>query len=282
VLVLVLGLAARAEDERSRRAREEVERQLAELVGRRPTRLRIAFQALDEPGYALREVAFELDDQPLAAPSLATLEDEGEHLIWAGDAAPGKHRFRARAVYQNQASIVVSDEGGYAWKVSGEVSFELQPGLEVQVRVVPVRDRSQREIARRIRLSFPAQAQMLSRVDDGSLPEPLARAAVDSGASLAVEGPLPAASPVPMAVRPGPVPAPRLEPVASPRRPRLEPQASPLEAPEALPTTRPPPESPTEPVAVGVATPWALVGGIAAGVGVVVGVVLVTRRRMRP
>jgi hypothetical protein len=301
ILGLFFGLAARAEDERSRRAREELETQLSQLVDDQPTRVRVDFVALDEPNYALRDVAFELDGKPLPAPATSALAVDGQHLVWEGDVRPGKHGVRARITYQNQASIVVSDEGGYAWKVSGEVSFEVQRGLEVQVRVVPTRDPGQRDIARRLRLALPAAPVMLARLDDGSMPEPPhPRAPVAEGAPVvasAVGGPASLREPGkhPRAERPAPRAPPALgssgaagptaEPgVAAPlaeAAPALAPSsAPPAPPPDELAAARPRPQAPTEPVAEAGELPWALLGGL--GVALVVALALLARWRSRP
>jgi hypothetical protein len=308
VLCVLLGLAARAEDEASRRAREELEKQLTQLVGERLTRVRLDFEALDEPSYALKEAAFQLDGQPLPAPGLGTLGLEGSHRVWEGDVRPGPHNVRARVTYQNQTSIVLSDEGGYAWRLSGDVSFEVQQGLEVQVRVVPVRDGSQRELSRRMRLSLPATPVMLARVDDGTLPEappppraaPGAVAEAPSGGTRDLDQPSAAPraprdrstsrrsvpEPAEGARRPG-TPAPEVSRLDRPEVPApLEPASGGVAAPppaEAalLPATRPPPDAPTEPLAAEGEVPWAVLGGLGAALLVAGGLALLARRRSR-
>jgi MYXO-CTERM domain-containing protein len=176
VLLLCAAVAAsvsQAEDESERRAREEVERQLRQLIGAPPTRVKIEFAALDEPNYELEEAVFELDGKSLAVPSTRQLAPEGTHLVWSGEVTPGRHTVRAQVVYANSASIVVSEEGAHKWKVGGDISFLVNAGIEVQVRVAPVRDPGQREIAKRLRLTLPTQPVMLARLDDGKMPEPL-------------------------------------------------------------------------------------------------------------
>lgn len=171
VLVTTVG---RAEDERERRAREEVEQKLREMVGSLPTKVRIDYSSLDEPNYTLEEATFELDGRPLiTTPSVRDLSREGGTLVWNGDVSPGKHTVRVHLVFANEASVVLSEEGGHRWKVSGDVSFDVNAGIEVQVRVVPSRDPTQRDISRRFTLSLPAQPVMVARLDDGAMPEPL-------------------------------------------------------------------------------------------------------------
>lgn len=181
--VLCLGAAAHAEDEAQRRAREELERQLNQMVGKQPAKVRIDFEALDEPNYKLEDVSFEIDGRTLPRPALEKLATEGTHAIWNGDVTPGKHIVGARIVYSNQASVVVSDEGGYTWKVSGTTAFDVQAGIEVRVKVTPLRDNAQKEISRRFLVRLPATPVMLAKVDDGKMPDPLVKKVeiVDAG-----------------------------------------------------------------------------------------------------
>jgi hypothetical protein len=183
---LFVAAVALAEDAKARAAREELERQLGLLVVKAPTRVRVELAGLDEPNYVLEEATFELDGRALGAPSLKDLNREGTHLVWVGDVPPGKHTVGARLVYANAASVVLSDEGGYKWKIGGSVRFDLNSGIEVQVRVTPARDPSQADIAKRFKLSLPAKPVMLAALDDGSMPEPPPKpvlAVVDAGPS---------------------------------------------------------------------------------------------------
>jgi hypothetical protein len=182
-LTALAAVAAHAEDDARRRAREELERQLQQLVVKQPAKVRIDFEALDDPNYKLEDASFELDGRVLARPALDVLSSEGTHLVWEGDVTPGKHVVGARVVYSNQASVVVSDEGGYTWKVSGTNAFEVQSGIEVKVKVTPRRDGAQKDIAKRLMLRLPATPVMLAQVDDGKMPEPPVKkvAPVDAG-----------------------------------------------------------------------------------------------------
>lgn len=177
-LSLIVALPALAEDAKARAAREELERQLNQMVGKAPTRVRIDYASLDEPNYQLEEASFELDGRGLGTPSLGQLQREGDHLIWSGDVAPGKHTVKVLLVYANATSIVVSDEGGYKWRVGGAVSFDVHAGIEVRVTVTPSRDGSQPDIAKRFKLALPAKPVMLAELDDGKMPEPPPKPAV--------------------------------------------------------------------------------------------------------
>lgn len=287
VAVALWGSSARAEDEKARRAREELERQLNQLVGEQPTKVKIEFEPLDEANFTLEDATFELDGKPIASPPAAKLQNAPQ-LVWTGDVKAGKHRVHANLVYANNASPLLSDEGGNKWKVGGDVSFEVNAGIEVQVRVVPLRDASQKEISKRVRLSLPAKPVMLARVDDASMPEPVAAkptvaaapAVVDAGRVEVVEKTVKTpVTPVALAKADRPPRSKIPKPVTSP--PELT-KATPAhtEAPEALveapapakaepaPTAEPvtPPEpSAAAPVAEPVAqTPAVVDAGVAA------------------
>lgn len=188
---LLLPALAFAEDAKAKAAREELEKQLTQMMGKVPTRVRVDFVGLDDPNYKLEEATFELDGRSLGSPPLSQLMDEGPHLVWEGDAVAGKHVVRVRLVFANGTSVLLSDEGGYKWKVGGEVSFDLHAGIEVRVAVTPKRDSEQKDVAKRFKLSLPAQPVMLAKLDDGKMPDAppkpnIAPEAVDAGAPVVV------------------------------------------------------------------------------------------------
>ena len=238
---VLTAAVSRAEDERARRVREELEGQLHQMVGSPQTRVRVDFAALEEPNFTLEAASFALDGKPLFVPPVSQLSKDGTHLVWSGDVKPGKHTVRALVVYANATSVVVSEEGGHRWKVSGDVGFEVNAGIEVQVQIVPSRDGSQRDISKRLRLSLPAKPVMLARLDDGKMPEPL-------GASLPQMSPSEAAAQVALPDEAVPEPELRRKPKAhrSSDRPRSAPVES-LADPAAgellaIPAVRPAPE----------------------------------------
>lgn len=207
LLCLVVSAAALAEDAKARAAREELERQLSQMVGQRPAKVRIDYAGLDEPNYQIEEASFELDGRSLRSPLVSQLSDEGRHLVWNGEVPAGKHTVKVLLVFVNATSAVLSDEGGYKWRVGGSVTFDVQAGIEVGVVVTPSRDAAQRDLSKRFKLALPAQPVMLARVDDGKMPEPIVQpvvlaAAPDAGAAP----PLVAAVTV--------EPTPRVDPVA--------------------------------------------------------------------
>ena len=187
MLLLLLATTALAEDPAAKAAREELEKQLHQMVGKQPTKVRVDFIGLDDPNYKIEEATFELDGKALSTPPLAQLADDGAHLVWNGDVTPGKHIVKVLLVFSNGASVVLSDEGGYKWKIGGDVSFDVNSGIEVRVQVTPSRDGKQRDVAKRFKLALPAQPAMIAQLDDGKMPDPMARPAI--GVDAGVAGP---------------------------------------------------------------------------------------------
>jgi hypothetical protein len=303
---VLVASSMRAEDEQARKAREEVERQLKQMVGTPPTRVRVDFDALDEVNYALEQASFELDGKRLTSPSVSELSREGHHLVWIGDVSPGRHVVRANVTYFNQASVVVSDEGGHRWKVGGDVAFEVNAGIEVQVRVVPSRDPTQRQISRRLRLNLPARPVMVAALDDGKMPEPAPAPPAEVEARPTVEEAEARESP-PLGVRQRKTAAGGMEKPRFSSRDKLAANSAPLDAgsgtgvalgatevarlPEILPdagvthlTAAPAPvRVASRPMAPEEELPgWMVLAGIGGSVAAVLVILLVARRRGGP
>ena len=190
LLLLFVSATAAAEDAKAKAAREELERQLSQMVGKQPTKVRIDFIGLEDPNYKIEEASFELDGRSLRTPLLSQLSNDGTHLIWNGDVTPGKHTVKVLVVFYNNASVVLSDEGGHKWRVGGDVTFDVNSGIEVRVQVKPTRDDKQTEVAKRFKLALPAQPVMIATLDDGKMPDAMPKSVikvVDAG----VAGPTP-------------------------------------------------------------------------------------------
>ena len=191
-LLFLFSATAVAEDAQAKAAREELERQLGQMVGKQPTKVRVDFVALDDPNYRIEAATFELDGRSLGGPSLSELSTDGTHLVWNGDVSPGKHTVKVLLVISNGASVVLSDEGGYKWSLRGERSADVNSGIEVRVQISARRDGTQRDVAKRFKLATTAQPVMIAQLDDGKMPEAMAKpviaiALVDAG----VAGPTP-------------------------------------------------------------------------------------------
>ncbi len=187
LLSLVLAFAllpglVLAEDAKARAAREELERQLQGMMESVPTKVRIDYAEVSDPNYELQEAVFELDGKRLLTPPPGALSMADEKLlVWQGDVSPGKHVVTARLKYKNNVSVVMSNEGGQEWKLSGDRSFEQQSGIEVRVLVKTVIDPKASSVEKRLVLSLPAQPVMIAKLDDGSMPAAAPKVVVDAG-----------------------------------------------------------------------------------------------------
>lgn len=175
-LLVVLGAGvALAEDPAQKRAREELEKQLNQMVGKAPCRVRVEFQPVDDPNFRVEELELAVDGKPLKAPTPAAVAawvQDGPMPVGAVDVSPGRHKVTAKVTIHNTASALVTDEGDSRWKVAGDVGFDVNAGIEVKVIVTAVRDPKQAEVGKRIKLTFPSQPVMIATLDDGKMPEP--------------------------------------------------------------------------------------------------------------
>ena len=171
---LLAGVAF-AEDEAQRRAREELEKQLNQMVEKAPSRVRVEFLPVDDPNFQVEELEISLDGKALKMPTAAAISgwvQDGAMPIGTLDVTPGRHKVVAKVTIHNTASPLVSDEGDFRWKIAGDVGFDVASGIEVKVIVSPVRDAKQADLGKRIKLTFPSQPVMIAKLDDGSMPEP--------------------------------------------------------------------------------------------------------------
>lgn len=171
---LLAGVAF-AEDEAQRRAREELEKQLNQMVEKAPSRVRVEFLPVDDPNFQVEELEISLDGKALKMPTAAAISgwvQDGAMPIGTLDVSPGRHKVVAKVTIHNTASPLVSDEGDFRWKIAGDVGFDVASGIEVKVIVSPVRDAKQADLGKRIKLTFPSQPVMIAKLDDGSMPEP--------------------------------------------------------------------------------------------------------------
>jgi hypothetical protein len=192
VAVAVCAAASVFAQDGQARAKAELDAQLKAMTGNRPTKVKVEFVPLDELNYELKDATFELDGTAVRTPLLKSLMGEGPVLVFSGDVSPGKHRVKADLLYVSKASAMVSDEGDYKWKIINEVSFEVQPGIEVQVKVTPKRDDKQKDISKRFALRMPSTPMMLAAVEDGNLPPlpKMAQVVVDAGVVMATKTPV--------------------------------------------------------------------------------------------
>jgi OmpA-OmpF porin, OOP family len=181
----VVSAVASAQDDVRRRAQEELDRQLNEMVKTAPAKLTIDFTPVDDPNYQLQEAVFSLDGVPLKTPPISQIKDDKKQ-VYSREVEPGKHKVSVRVVYKNGASVIASDEGGFGWTVVGDNTFEIQSGIEVKIDAVAKYLGKARPVKERIALSLPAKPTMIAALDDGRMPErpappKIAVAVVDAG-----------------------------------------------------------------------------------------------------
>ncbi len=170
--ILLLAVAAFAQDDKARAAREELERELAALTAPVPTRVRIEYAEVADANYLLLEAEFQLDGRPLKAPPVEVLREViGTRLVWEGDVAPGEHEVTVSLRYKHTANPVFASDGGREWKLAGTRRFELQRGLGVLVQVETHLD-GRAPVDKRLKLSLPATPTMLAPIDTSTPASP--------------------------------------------------------------------------------------------------------------
>ncbi len=170
VAVAAWPLAVRAEDDSTRQAREEIDRDLKKLVDIPPPRVELVFNGLDEPNMKLVEAEFTLDGATVKVPGLGELDSAGPHTLFTGQVSHGKHTLASKLVYTDKSSVVMSDIGGYRWKIGNEFTFPAQRGLSVRIVTTPELVPGAKEIKDRMKVTSAANAQIVARMEDGKMP----------------------------------------------------------------------------------------------------------------
>lgn len=174
IFFFLSAFAAVAEDEAQRRAREEIERQLNQLVGSQPSRVRVEFRSVDDPNFAVEDFEVSVDGKPLKTPTTAAIAgwvQDGPMPVGSVDVSPGAHKVTAKLTVHNTASALATEEGDHRWKLGGDVAFDVRAGLEVGVVITATRDAKQPDLGKRIKLTFPSQPVMIAKLEDATMPE---------------------------------------------------------------------------------------------------------------
>jgi hypothetical protein len=148
-----------AEDDRSKRVREDLDRQLSEMVKLPAASVEVVFDGIDSTRYKLLEASFALDDKPIPfTPSTK--------VLYAGEVQPGKHTLTATFSYEAPAV----NSGSIKFKVPGKFIFTAQRGILMRVRArIEVDDAA--EPAKRLQLVGNAETDLRAKLED-SLPPP--------------------------------------------------------------------------------------------------------------
>jgi hypothetical protein len=157
LLISFVGTAL-AEDDRTGRAREELERELQNMVKLPSATVEVVFDGIDSSRYKLLEASFALDEQPI--PFTA-----GTKLLYAGEVPPGKHTLNATLIYEAPAI----NHGSIKYKVPGKFIFHAQRGIFMRLRArIEVDDGA--EPSKRLQLVGNAETDLRAKLEDGVLP----------------------------------------------------------------------------------------------------------------
>lgn len=195
-LVLALLLATQpAPPDAGRRlsAQEELERELMQLVKTPPPEVEVFFEPLEARHLKLDETDLTLDDMPLALPDVKSLSQGTTHRVLKAQLSEGEHTLVSRIAYVDTSSGFTGT-AGYKWKMAASVTFRVQRGLRVRVRVQPALNPDAADLKGRLKLGHHVVAEMIGPLEDTKALEALARG--PSGARPATAAkPLPVASP---------------------------------------------------------------------------------------
>lgn len=173
MLVGLLAASARAAEPVSEeKVREDLERQLQEMVQSPPPELVVSFEGLPkDSNYKLIESEFLLDGEPLITPGPDTLTNPGLHRLAVLKVEEGSHTLVSQVTYVNDSWSLFSDTSGRLWKLTATVNIQAQRGLRVMVRVVPGVVPNAPDPRLRIKLTHDVTAEMTAPLVTAA-PEP--------------------------------------------------------------------------------------------------------------
>ena len=173
----LLAASARAAEPSSveQRAREDLDRQLQALVKTPPPEVVISFEGLPGAGttrgYKLVEADFSLNGQPLAVPGPDKLNAPGLHRLAVVKVEEGSFTLVSHVTYANDAWNLFSEESGFLWKLTASVTFQVQKGLRVKVKVMPGINPTAPDPRLKLKLSHDVSAEMTAPMADVAIPD---------------------------------------------------------------------------------------------------------------
>lgn len=173
----LLAATARAAEPSSveQRAREDLDRQLQAMVKTPPPEVVISFEGLPGAGtargYKLVEADFSLNGQPLAVPGPDKLNAPGLHRLAVMKVEEGSFTLVSRVTYANEAWNLFSEESGFLWKLTASVTFQVQNGLRVKVKVMPGINPTAPDPRLKLKLSHDVSAEMTAQLADVAIPD---------------------------------------------------------------------------------------------------------------
>lgn len=169
---LCAGGGARAEDERARRIREELENELRKSSESTQPVLTIIYEGLADKGYELVLAEVSVDGKPVEHVKAEALKPPGRHRISSGPVEPGQHELKARVRIRQEIAIL-GQGAGYVWDLSVNSQVQAQPGLEILLKLYPKLDPQEDEIERRLKLRCDGYVRMIAKVAEGTSVPPV-------------------------------------------------------------------------------------------------------------
>ena len=162
------------EDPATRRAREEIEAQLAQMDQAPAPRLDIRFEGATPERYEAVESTFALDEQPLKA--------EGG-VLRTGEVTPGEHVLTGSVLVKDKnAGRILAYAAEYRLRVPFRVTLMAQRGLGLEVSLRVRGEDTLIDQNRRLRAEVKVDAVMLGPASDEQTdPEPESGAGADAG-----------------------------------------------------------------------------------------------------
>ncbi|GEL72573.1 OmpA family protein [Myxococcus virescens] len=205
------------------RAREDLDRQLQEMVKTPPPEIVISFEGLPgagtSRGYKLVEADFLVNGQPLAIPGLDKLNGPGLHRLAVLTVEEGSYTLVSHVTYANESWNLFSEESGFLWKLTASVTVQVQRGLRARVRVLPAINPTAPDPRLKLKLSHDVKAEMTAAMADVAIPD-----VPDAGAPVAGVAQAPAKpTPPPVTTPISPTP-----PVAAPVKTVEAPEQGPV------------------------------------------------------
>ncbi|QDE90049.1 cell envelope biogenesis protein OmpA [Myxococcus xanthus] len=225
VFMALLAASARAAEPSAveQRAREDLDRQLQEMVKTPPPEIVISFEGLPgagtSRGYKLVEADFLVNGQPLAIPGLDKLNGPGLHRLAVLTVEEGSYTLVSHVTYANESWNLFSEESGFLWKLTASVTVQVQRGLRARVRVLPAINPTAPDPRLKLKLSHDVKAEMTAAMADVAIPD-----VPDAGAPVAAVAQAPAKpTPPPVTTPISPTP-----PVAAPVKTLEAPEQGPV------------------------------------------------------
>jgi hypothetical protein len=170
ILLTVFSTAAFGDSSRTEHARQQLDRQLEQMVKPPPASLEIIFDGIDSTRYTLLESSFALDGPPL--PVKVSGAEQRHTVLFSGEVTPGEHILMTRLVYEESARGGLFSYGsGIKFKVPGKFIITAQRGVALRVRArVEVDDGA--EPSKRLELVGKVEADLRAKLEEGMPPPP--------------------------------------------------------------------------------------------------------------